>query len=215
MKFDSAAWIKRADEFSMRGHSVSQAGASEAVQFATSILTALYGQKSPQFERFSAGCDAISKMKPGTGNIAMELNRHALGTIANCKAELEGGLIANLRVQVTGEVLSELISLAKEILNEKTDSARNVAAVMIAASFEDLTRRMAVELAGLAGRPSMQDVITALKDAGVLKGGEVGTALSFLKFRNDSLHADWANVSRVQVESCAAYIDAMLVKHFS
>jgi hypothetical protein len=215
MKFDSAAWIKRADEFSTRGHMVGQAGASEAVQFATSMIAALYGQRSPQLDRFSAGCDAISKMKPGTGNIAMELNRHALGTIANCRAEFEAGLVSNLRVQVTGEVLSDLITLGKEVLGEGTDSAKNVAAVMIAAGFEDLTRRMATEFAGVAGRPPMQEVITTLKDAGVLKGGEVGTAQSFLKFRNDSLHADWANVSRVQVESCIAFIDAMLLKHLS
>jgi hypothetical protein len=86
---------------------------------------------------------------------------------------------------------------------------------MIVAAFEDLLRRMGIELAGVAGRPSLQDVLTALKDAGVLKGGEIGIAQSFLKFRNDSLHADWANVSRVQVESCTAFADAMLVKHFS
>jgi hypothetical protein len=67
----------------------------------------------------------------------------------------------------------------------------------------------------VAGRPSLQEVTTALKGAGVLKGGEIGTAQSFLKFRNDSLHADWANVSRTQVESCTAFIEAMLVKHFS
>ena len=65
------------------------------------------------------------------------------------------------------------------------------------------------------GAPGLQDVVTALKDAGVLKGGEIGTAQSFLKFRNDSLHADWANVSRVLVEFCTAFIDAMLIKHFS
>lgn len=96
-----------------------------------------------------------------------------------------------------------------------TDAAKNVAAVMIAAAFEDLMRRMGTELAGVGGRPSLQEVLTTLKDAGVLKGGETGVAQSFLKFRNDSLHADWANVSRVQVESCIAFIDGMLLKHFS
>ena len=63
--------------------------------------------------------------------------------------------------------------------------------------------------------PLLQDALAALKNAGVLKGGEIGTAQSFLKFRNDSLHANWANVSRAQVESCIAFVDAMLLKHFS
>ncbi len=213
MAFDSVAWIKRADEVISKGDS-SQAGASEATQFATSLLTALYGPQSTQLKAFSAGCDSILKMKqPGFGGVSVELCRHARGTITSAKAELEAGLIGNLRIQVTGEVLADLVSLGKEFLHGGTDL--HVSAVLIAAAFEDLMRRMGTEFAGVVGRPSLQDVITALKDAGVLKGGEIGTAQSFLKFRNDSLHADWANVSRVQVESCTAFVDSMLVKHFS
>lgn len=215
MPFDSASWIKRADEVIKLGDSASHGLASEATQFATSLLTALYGAQSTQLKAFSAGCDAISRMKPGMGNISVQLCRHARGAITNAKAELEAGLVGSLRVRVTGEVLADLVSLGKEILAERTDAAKNVAAVLIAAAFEDLIRRMGLELAAVAGRPSLQDVTTALREAGVLKGGEIGTAQSFLKFRNDSLHADWANVSHAQVESCAAFIDAMLMKHFS
>ena len=86
---------------------------------------------------------------------------------------------------------------------------------MIAAAFEDLMRRMGSELAGVVGRPKLEDVLIAVKNAGITKGGEVGTAQSFLKFRNDSLHADWTKVTRVQVESCTAFIEAILLKHFS
>lgn len=215
MALDSTAWIKRADEVINLGDSASHGVASEATQFATSLLTALYGPQSTQLKAFSTGCDAISKMKQGTGSVPVQLCRHARGAITNAKAELQAGLVGSLRVQVAGEVLADLVGLGKEILAEGTDAAKNVATVLIAAAFEDLMRRMGSELAGLTGRPSLQDVVTALKDAGVLKGGEIAIAQSFLKFRNDSLHADWANVSRVQVESCTAFIDGMLVKHFS
>ncbi len=215
MPFDSTAWIKRADEVINLGDSASHGVASESTQFATSLLTALYGPQSTQLKAFSTGCDAISKMKSGTGSVPVQLCRHARGAIINAKAELQSGLIGSLRLQVTGEVLADLVGLGREILAEGTDTAKNVAAVMIAAAFEDLVRRMGTELAGVGGRPSLQDVLTMLKDAGVLKGGEIGLAQSFLKFRNDSLHADWANVGRVQVESCIAFIDGMLLKHFS
>lgn len=212
MPFDSAGWIKRADDVLGKG-GTDTTTASEATQFATSMLTLLYGSHSTQLKAFSAGCDALAKSKVGI--LAAELRRYAQGVIRNAKAELEAGLVGNLRLEVTGEVLSDLVGIGKEILSEGTESAKNVAAVMIAAAFEDLLRRMAAELAGFSGRPSLQDVLTALKDAGALKGGEIGTAQSFLKLRNDSLHADWANVSRTQIESCTAFIDAMLVKHLS
>jgi hypothetical protein len=210
--FDSAGWIRRADEVIGKG-GADNAVASEVTQFATSMLTVLYGPRSTQLEAFAAGCEAITKSKVGI--VPAELRRYAQGVIRNAKAELEAGLVGNLRLEVTGEVLADLVGIGKEILSEGTDSAKNVAAVMIAAAFEDLLRRMGVEFAGVSVRPSLQDVLTALKDAGALKGGEIGTAQSFLKFRNDSLHADWANVSRAQVESCTAFIDSLLVKHFS
>ena len=212
MPFDSAGWIRRADEVIGKG-GADNAVASEVTQFATSMLTVLYGPRSTQLEAFAAGCEAITKSKVGI--VPAELRRYAQGVIRNAKAELEAGLVGNLRLEVTGEVLADLVGIGKEILSEGTDSAKNVAAVMIAAAFEDLLRRMGVEFAGVSVRPSLQDVLTALKDAGALKGGEIGTAQSFLKFRNDSLHADWANVSRAQVESCTAFIDSLLVKHFS
>ena len=60
---------------------------------------------------------------------------------------------------------------------------------------------MGEEFAGVTSRPKLQDVIAALKDAGVLKGGQVGTAQSYLRFRNDSLHADWNAADRSQEES--------------
>ena len=216
MVFDSETWIKRADEVLSKGRSTNQTGASEAIQFATSFLTALYGPQSTQLRAFSTGCDVISKAKPqGMSNAAMDLSRHALGVITNAKAELQAGLVGSLRLQVAGEVLSDLVAMGKEVSAQQTDAAKNVAAVIIAAAFEDLMRRMGTELAGVAGRPSLQDVLNALKDKLVLKGGEIGTAQSFLKFRNDSLHADWANVSRAQVDSCTAFIEAMLLRHLS
>jgi hypothetical protein len=187
--------------------------ASELVSFATSMLTALYGAGSVQVKAFLDGSAAISKGNPS--NAAFNLFGYAKGAISNAVAEIEGGLIGNLRTQVAGEVLSELVGLGKEMLRDNTESAKNVSTVLVAAAFEDLIRRMGQELAGIKGRPSLHELTTALKDFGILRGGEVGTAQSFLKFRNDSLHADWANVSRAQVESCTGFVEAMLLKHFS
>jgi len=117
---------------------------------------------------------------------------------------------------VAGEILAELVRLGKEILQEHTEEAKNVSAVLIAAAYEDLMRRMGQELASFPReKQKLEDVVNALKTARVLKGGEVTVALGYLKFRNDSLHADWTNVSRAQVESCVGFMEALLVKYFS
>jgi hypothetical protein len=179
------------------------------------MLTALHGAQSTQLKAFLDGCTAISKNTTGAGNANHHLYQHAHGAIKNAIAEVEGGLIVGLRAQVAGEILSELVGLGKEVLEDDTESAKNVSAVLIAAAFEDVMRRMGSELASVTGRPRLEEVLTGLKVAGILKGGEVGTAQSYLKFRNDSLHADWAKVQRSQVQSCTAFIEALLLKHFS
>jgi hypothetical protein len=204
---NTEAWLKRAKEILQQGMN-----SFEAVSFAPSILAALYGPRSPQLEAFNSRMAEISRMKDGQD---FHRRQHAISVIKTVIGEIENDLIVNLRAQIAGEVLSELVGLGKEILADNTDSAKNVSAVLIAAAFEDLIRRMGAELAGVSGRPKLEDVITALKNAGVLKGGEVGTAQSYLKFRNDSLHADWAKVDKPQIQSCTAFVEALLMKHFS
>lgn len=212
---NSQAWIKRADEVLALGPTARFQRASEAVQFATSMLTTLYGPQSTQLKGFLAGQEAVSKLKTVVGNTAGALSEHAYGAIANAKRELESGLIVKVRVFVAGEVLSALVSLAKDTLQERDEGAKNVSAVLIAAAFEDLIRRMREEFAGVSGRPKLEEVIIALKSSEVLKGGQVSTALSYLPFRNDSLHADWDKVDRSQVQSCIGFVESLLVKHFS
>lgn len=90
-----------------------------------------------------------------------------------------------------------------------------VAAVLTAAAFEDLMRRLGQERAGIAGRVKLEQVLIELKERGVLQGGEPGVAQSFLKFRNDSLHADWDNVTELQVSSCLGLLDSLIIKHLA
>lgn len=203
---------KRAEEIIQNAGHVTGA---EASQFATTMLTSLYGPQSPQLAQFRAGCDAIAKKAADGGSMDFYLRGHAVGTIRNAKIELEAGLIVGVRTAVAGEVLSELLRLAKEILDGQDDASKNVGAVLVAAAYEDLIRRMGEEFAEVADKPDLQDVIIALKNKNVLRGGEVGIAQSYLKFRNDSLHAAWNNVSRSQVESCLAFVESLLVRHFS
>jgi hypothetical protein len=129
--------------------------------------------------------------------------------------ELENNLVGSIRSSVQGELLGDLVGLAKEALSENTDETKNLAAVLTAAAFEDCVRRLGMEKAGVQGRPRLEAVLNALKDAEIVKGGAISLANSMLKFRNDSLHADWQQVSRAQVESCLALTESLLREHFS
>lgn len=207
---DTDAWIKRADE--VLG-SISHSTYSEGMQFATSMITAFYGPDSPQMKTFRETAQSLRKGEINL--IPFFLADHARGTIQNVIAEIKSDLIKSVRALLTGEIVAELLGLAKEISADHSESAKNVSAVLAAAAFEDVIRRMGTEFGGVTGRPKLEEVIHTLKQKSVLKGGEVTTALGYLKFRNDSLHADWPNVHKSQVASCLAFVEALLVKHFS
>jgi hypothetical protein len=214
---NSANWIKRAKEMlDKQGAAAHHDAGTEYSQFASSMVASLYGKGSAQMKQFDMGFAAAQGNATKQGrSLDLDLHHYARGVIKNVLAELEAGLIVNLRVAVEGEVLGEMVALGRDVLSTKSDDAKNVAAVLLAAISEGPLLKMGEEFAGVTTRPTLKEVIGALKTADVLKGGQIATALGFLKFRNDSLHADWANVDRSQVESCLAFSESLLLKHFS
>jgi hypothetical protein len=60
----------------------------------------------------------------------------------------------------------------------------------------------------------LADVLTALKDNGILQGSQVGIAQSYLNFRNNALHAKWDQIERESVASVLGFVEQLLLKHF-
>jgi hypothetical protein len=205
---DEANWIQQANELLNSGMQVTH----ELPPFAISMLTYFHGANSAQVRAYMQRADNIYKDK--SSGPAHQLFLHARGTVSGLVRELNSNLVGNIRSSVQGELLGDLVGLAKEALSTNTEETKNVAAVLTAAAFEDCVRRLATEKAGLQTRPKLEAVLASLKEAEVLKGGTVSLANSMLKFRNDSLHADWQLVSRAQVESCLALTESLLRDHF-
>jgi|SRR5882762_191583 len=155
--------------------------------------------------------DAIPKEK-GHAYPHIMVYEFATGCITNMVAEMKGGLVQSIRLGIVGEIIADLIGMAREAL---AGNSVQVAAVLTAAAFEDLMRRLAQEKAGVTARIKLEQVLIELKDKGILLGGEPRVAQSFLKFRNDSLHADWKNVTESQVSSCLGLLDSLVIKHLS
>ena len=136
------------------------------------------------------------------------------GSLQNLKAELDAGFAGSLQKRMAGDVLTNFIQLARAVLNEPGDNAKNVAAVLAAAAYEDTIRRMGAEFAGVMGRDDLSDVIEALKKAGVLQSPQLVIALSYLSFRNHALHAQWEKIERESVHSTLGFVEQLLLKHF-
>jgi len=178
---------------------------------ALTAAIAVYGPESPHVQDLrAAGPVALNFTK---GAITAEAIR---GTLENIEAEIEAGVVGTLRGRISGEILADLTSLAREVLaDNESDGNTNVAAVLAAAAFEDTIRRMGELLAGVTDRRKLSKVVDALGNAKVLHGSDLRLANNnHLTFRNDALHADWAKISRPTIESVIAFVEGLLAKHF-
>lgn len=214
---DKEAIINRIDELLNLTSSAKDFGTGEELLRGTlGLLVTCYGTSSAQAKAFQ---DLVEKCQdrnvnvPGSALITMVAS--STGTLRSLKSEIEAGLLTQLDLLITGDVLADLIKFSKVALEQdKNEGAKNVAAVLAAAAFEDTIRRMGINLACIDGTENLIDVLKALKDKGVLQKPQVGIAQSYLSFRNHALHAKWDKIERESVVSVLAFVEQLLMKHF-
>lgn len=188
---------------------------SEMFAGTVTLLSAVYGPESTQVQVLKdTAREFRNSQKFNYGHNMLLLCRAIEGALNNLKRELDAGLVGSLQKRLTSEVLTDLIQLSRAVLGESGDGAKNVAAVLTAAAFEDTIRRMGSTFAGLMGKNDLSDVIDALKQKGVLVSPQLGTAQSFLSFRNHALHANWDKIDRSEVSAALGFVQELILKHF-
>jgi len=187
---------------------------NKVLQGTLTVMSAVYGNESNQVKTLLKSAEEIRKKQIITPLVAQELSQLVRGTISNLKEEIDAGLFGGLQKRIAGDVLTDFIQLAKTILEKQGDDAKNVAAVLAAAAFEDTIRRMGSSFAGVIGRDKLDEVINALKNADILQAPQLGIAISYLSFRNHALHSDWQKIDRASVHSVLGFVEQLLLKHF-
>lgn len=134
------------------------------------------------------------------------------GILQTLKFDLENGFFENVRLTVAGEVLADLIGMAKEALRDKK---LEVAAVLTAAAFEDCVRRLAEHYLGIVTRDPLETLVNALKKGGHLSGTSHRLVINNLGFRNDALHADWKKLDTASVTAVLTFVEQLLAAHFA
>jgi len=213
---DTTTILKRIDAILSLDHSKDNVLiASECYQGTLTLLAIVHGHDSPQVRNL----EAVAKVARATPGALVYQNQtvsgHALGILRSLRAEVVAGLSGSIQLRGAGASLGDILGLAKDALQEKRENPKNVAAVLAAAAYEDTLRRMGDILAEVPGRPDLQDVIIALNKAQVLQGASVAIASGYLKFRNDALHADWSKIDAGAVQAVIAFVEGLLLKHFS
>jgi hypothetical protein len=211
-KIDSETILKRIETFLADEYQTDTR--LEILQAAVSLMTMVYGPNNPQLKRLEHDVTVIHNKFVGTGVGASHIRNLCVGALKNLKAEIKGGLIGSIERQISGDVLTDFLLLSREKLDEKDDSGKNVAAVLIAALFERVLRRLCIAN-GIPHIEKLQDVITELKAKNVLVGPDVGVANGYLNFRNHALHGKWETIDRPAIGSIQAFTEQLLLKHFA
>ena len=188
---------------------------NEALQGTLTLLNVVHGPGSQQQANL---LQAVDNVYSGKWAVHVAFPQYVwpvvVGTLQALKADIKAGLAGTIHRRAIGEVVADMLGLAKEALADGGDGGRNVAAVLAAASCEDVIRKMGATFAGVHDRRDLEKVLLALKDAKILEGAPFTTGQGYLKFRNDALHADWSKLNSAVVGSCIAFVEALLTKHF-
>jgi len=192
----------------------SLAAVSQVRQGTLSVMQMVYGPNSPMASHLVTSLSHHRSLEPGSSGTIIEVRAICRGTLKSVLAELDAGLAGSLQATVAGEVLTDLIALCKTVLDESGDGAKNVAAVLAAAAFEDTMRRMAF-LHGIPHQETLIAVLSALKEKDILHGAQVGIAQSYLGFRNKALHAQWELIERPAITSALGFVEQLILEHFT
>ncbi len=171
---------------------------------AQSLIRAVYGDQSPQYENFVA---AFNKCHFSESDVKV-----LKGIFLSAKEDFEGGYVFDVDLRVSGEVFGDFVALAKQSLSE---NHKDVAAVLACAALEDALKRFALVNGLDVENKTMQQVANALKGAGLMEGAMKSMLDAMVSIRNKALHADWGNISDADVNSVIGYVEQFLLNKFS
>lgn len=135
----------------------------------------------------------------------------ALGIFRAAREDWDQGLATALNLQISSDILADLIGLAKISL---VAGHKDTAAVLAACALEDALKRFALSKGILLTNQDMEGTINALRSKGLLSGAENKLVGIYPKLRNAAMHADWANVKETEVGSLIGFTEQFLLTHF-
>ncbi len=171
---------------------------------AQSLIRAVFGESSPHYANFLALYEKCHGSEEEVGSLK--------AVFASAKEDFDGGYVFNVELRVSGEVFGDFVTLARQALNE---GHKDVAAVLACAALEDALKRFAVVNGLAVSDKTMQEVVNALKSAGLVAGAQKTLLDAMPRIRNIAMHADWGKLSEPDVSSVIGFVEQFLLLQFS
>ncbi len=171
---------------------------------AENLILAVYGERSPHYLNFQKERDTCNGYDYEVLSI--------YGVFESGKDDFEGGYVFDVDLRISGEVLGDFVALARQALAEGN---KDVAAVLACAALEDALKRFAVAKGLDTVGKTMQEIVNALKGAGLVTGAQKSLLDTMPKIRNMAMHADWDKFSEPDVNSVLGYVEQFLLTNLS
>lgn len=175
------------------------------VSSSLNLIRSVFGEASPHFARLNA--EVTRTQNNFIGHHHLDACR---GIFTGAKSDAEGGFIFQLESEISSEVFGDFVALAKAVLSE---GHHTVAAVLACAALEDALKRYASRNGLQTDGKTMEDVVNALKGAGLVSGAQKALLGAMPKVRNFAMHADWDKITPQDAGSVIGFVEAFLLAH--
>ena len=170
------------------------------------ILALAFGKGSVYYSQFVETLDACEYET----DFNIRQVRSMYSILRSAKNDYCNGYV-DIDLKITGDVLGDLVALAKEALKEEH---LHVAAVLAAASLEDALKRFASANNIDTEGSRMDEVVSALKAKGLIPRGMNKALQPMPSIRNYALHAEWDKLTEVEIGGLIGFVETFLIKHF-
>jgi hypothetical protein len=172
---------------------------------ALSLIRTVFGESSPHFVRLNTELNQTNNNFVGPRHLDA-----CRGIFMGAKSDADAGFLTKLEAEITFEVFGDFVSLAKASLAE---GHHTVAAVLACAALEDALKRHAARNGLQVEGKTMEDVVNALKGAGLVSGAQKALLGAMPKVRNFAMHADWDKITPQDAGSVIGFVESFLLAH--
>jgi hypothetical protein len=135
----------------------------------------------------------------------------ARGVFDAARSDYSRGYLFSTQAAITGEILGDLVGLAKAALD---GGQVHVAGVLASAALEDALKRFASREGLSVESASMTEVVSALKAKGLVGGAQKTILESMPKLRDWAMHANWDRLTAEAVGGQLGFVERFLLEHF-
>lgn len=156
---------------------------------------------------FGKDCHYLSEMEGFQGYASAWLKEMA-GVVSAAIQDYEGGALQSYEATVVVDTLDDLLEQAIQA-NKGGEDGKKVAAVIVAAVFEDALSRICTRY-GIQPPDSAEGKIQALKGKCVINAIQTRQLATIQSLRNSAFHAKWDEFSNADVSSCQRDLVALI-----